>query len=316
MENDKYFYYKKSRMSQLRSFCAVVQNNCVAVKAAEEINVEPATITKQLQSLEGDLDLVLFDRSEHKKLRLTKEGQLFYDEAVKHLNGINSLFDNFSGKLKEYNKMHLNIAIYETAAAYVLPKMIGEMLKIEEFKNIEILIYNLPKDEAIKKLINREVDLAFYITDLRDIIPPGIETLQSFKSSISLVFNKKHPLAKKEKITKKDIESYKFIERDMETENNYLAHSYFNIIPSNVKIAYATSEIITEVIRYTDNIAMIPEIYLKRNEAILNVDVAVRNIDHLFKDAFFNVMTLKNYRHKNSVLWLMEEFQKLSNKEI
>ena len=62
MSLDNYFYYKKDRLNQLRGFCTTVRCDCSQAKAARKLNVEPATINKQISSLERDLEVKLFDR--------------------------------------------------------------------------------------------------------------------------------------------------------------------------------------------------------------------------------------------------------------
>lgn len=305
------FYYKRSRLNQLKGFCSVVQNECCIAKAAAKTNVAADTISKQVRTLERDLKILLFERTKHHTLTLTPEGKLFYDKAIMHLNGMNSLFENFHKDLKEFNDKHLNIALYYTASAYIFPKILGEMIKLKEFKDLEITIYVISKEEAIKKLINKEIDLAFYIIDARDTIPVEIEAIQTLKNSVSIIFNKNHPLAKKETITKEDIEKYKFLKKDKETKVSYHIDSHFDTKPSNIKVVDASSEIITEIIKYTDEMSIVPEIFLNKSKILQDSNIIAKNIDFLFKDAFFNIMTLKNYSLKKPALWVIDKLKKL-----
>lgn len=306
------FYYKRSRLNQLKGFCSVVQNGCCIARAAEKTNVEADTISKQVRTLERDLKIPLMDRSKHHTLSLTPEGKLFYDKAIIHLNGMDSLFENFHKDVREFNNKNLNIALYDTAATYVFPKILGKMVKLEEFKDLNVTIYSIKKDEAIKKLVNKEIDMAFYIIDSRDIIPVELDIFKSLKNSVSLIFNKNHPLAKKETITRKDMESYNFLKKDMQSKSNNTIDSYFNAKFGNIKTIGASFEVVTEIIRYTNNIAIVPNILIDKHKSLLESDIIHKNIDYLLSDAFFHAMTLKNYSMKKPVLFILEELKKLA----
>ena len=166
MSSEKDFYYKKSRLNQLRGFCNVVQCDCSGVKAAEKTNIEPAAISKQISSLERDLGIKLFERARGHRMSLTKEGKLFYELAIKQMQGMDSLFESFNEHLKDFNDNHLNIALHYMAATYIFPNIIGNLLKQDRFKNIKIDILETNKAEALKKLENKEVDLIYFPFDI------------------------------------------------------------------------------------------------------------------------------------------------------
>ncbi|HSQ97633.1 MAG TPA: LysR family transcriptional regulator [Rickettsiales bacterium] len=309
MFKEKDFYYRKARLTQVRGFCAVVQSNCSITEASEKIHFEPCTLSKQISALERDLGIKLIDRTHLKKLNLTKEGQLFYKEAVQYMNGIDGLFKNFNEHLKEFNNNHLNIALHQMAITCILPKILEKMLKIDEFKNLEINIFSLSKDEAIKKLINKEIDLVFDSQNIRDKIPTQIEAIKSIQSRAFLVFSKFHPLAKKDKITIEDIEKYHFLNRD--TELKVLTN--YNIKTSNIIITgKLPSESIMEIIKHTNNLAIITNMCLSESNYLYDENIIVRDIENLLIDkAFFQIMTLKKNTITRPMMWVINELKKI-----
>ncbi|HSQ98217.1 MAG TPA: LysR family transcriptional regulator [Rickettsiales bacterium] len=311
MVKDKDFYYKKSRLNQLRGFCNVVQCGCSGVKAAARAHIEPTAISKQISALERDLGIKLFERARGHRLSLTKEGKMFYELAVKQMQGIDSLFNNFNTQIKEKNRNTLNLGLYYTAASYIFPKLIGKMLKVPKFKNLNVNILNISKDEAIQKLINKEIDLAFYPINVNDIIPTEIEIQKNIIYSHAIICSKDHPLAKIKNITKEDIEKYDFLIRDI--KSSFSIFEYINLKKANMDFKNATPEITIELVKYTKTITGIPEIIFDEENAKLNPNIVCKNINHLLPESYFYIMKLKNSLMKDSVKWLLKELRELKN---
>ena len=58
----KQFYYKKNRLQQLRGFCYAAQMGSM-LKCANKMGLTQGAITLQIQSLERDLGIKLFERN-------------------------------------------------------------------------------------------------------------------------------------------------------------------------------------------------------------------------------------------------------------
>lgn len=304
------FYYKRSRLNQLKGFCSVVQNDCCIAKASKKTNVAQDTISKQVRTLERDLKIKLFERTKHHTLIITQEGQLFYDKAIANLNAMNSLFENFHKDLKEFNNNHLRIAAHQMAITYILPKIIGKMLKLKEFKNLKITLYSVSKEEAIKKLINKEIDIGFYIFSSRNKIEPEIELIKNIQSYASIIINKDNKLANKEKIESKDIETLYFLNRETElnTFNN------FDINCGNLEIVgQIPQESLKEIAKYTDLAVSTPNLFLKMKDDITDKNIKIKNIEHILNHkAFFFIMLLKNSCLTKPALWFVDELKKIN----
>ena len=304
------FYYKKDRLNQLRGFCAVVQNGCSLIKASEKLGLEKPAISKQISALERDLGIELFDRSKHKTLVLTKDGKLFYELSIKELQGLDSIFETFNKTKKEINENTLNLGLYYTSATYIFPEIIGKMLKLPEFKNLKINIMNISRDEAVEKLINKEIDLAFYpiyLEENKKVVEIKYE--KSIKHSHGLVFLKNHPLAKLKNITKGDIEKYDFLIRDI--NHSFSISKYLNLKKSNFDFKNATIDMSVELVKNTNTITALPEIIFKKNYQNKFDDILYINIDNFLPNTFFYIMTLKNSILKKSVEYIISELKKL-----
>lgn len=313
---EKEFFSRKSRLTQLRSFCAVVQSDFSMTNAAEKLDIEISALSRHILQLEKDMGIRLLDRQNTRRLKFTKVGKLFYDEIIGYVNGIEGSFSNFNEHIKKYNDTHLNIAVQQSAAISIFPQILKKMLQLEEFKDLEINIFSIPKDEAINKLVDKELDLTFYVQYSKDLLPPvELKAIKSIQTHASLIFDKSHPLNKKYKITRQDIEEFAFIKRNIDNKTKIYttADNYFNAKLSNIKIfGVSSSEIAVEMVKNTNNIAIVPKMFLCKNIDVINGDIIARDMDDVFNDdAFFNIFVLKDKPLTKPVLWVVEELKKL-----
>jgi len=308
MVKEKDFYYKKSRLNQLRGFCNVVQCGCSGVKAAARAHIEPTAISKQISSLERDLGIRLFERARGHRLSLTKEGKLFYELAIKQMQGMDSLFESFNEHLKNFNDNHLNIALHYMAATYIFPNIIGNLLKQKGFKRIKIDITEMSKTEALKKLENKEVDLIFFPFDINDEILNKFNILKTIRHNHALIISKEHPLANKEVITMEDLSKYDFLVRGKKVS---FAIDNYNLKHSNIFLGDCSIDTSVELVISTNGITAIPEEMFTHGNLKYNPNIVCKNINHLFQAAYLHALTLKNSIPKDSVKFVLSELKKI-----
>ncbi len=203
------FYYKKNRLQQLKGFYHTAQCNSFS-KAAEKMGLTQSTITLQLQSLERDLGIKLLDRNA-KKVELTKEGKMFYSYAVPYIQGMDNLFENFKEDLKKFDSAIVDIAANHVSISYILPRYIKKFKDIHS--DVRFKIRNLAKEDAIKKLINDEVDMFLYPMP-QNGIPAECDFIPLAEYHPILLVKKNHPLATKKSITLADISPYELVRID------------------------------------------------------------------------------------------------------
>jgi DNA-binding transcriptional LysR family regulator len=304
LHNMDRFYYKKSRLNQLRGFCYTVQEQCSARKAAFRMNLEPATVTMQIRTLEEELGILLFIRTTNNRLKLTKEGQLFYEIAITQLQAIDGLFTTFHTKLKENNENNLQIAGHYIALTYILPRYIEILLKQKEFKDIKIKLCNIDRKEAFHRLQNKQVDFAFYPSIAQtDQIPIEIEKINLFNYKNVLMLNKKHPLSTKKEILKKDVEKYTYLLLD-----KYMFYDPSQVIQfkkSNITFENGNWNILAGFVEHNLGITGLSETFLE-NKNKTNKNIVYKNVDHLMPKMFFSMFLLKNSYIKNSINYLID----------
>src|SRR4249919_4367693 len=83
------FYYKGDRLKPLRAFCQAARLGSVS-RAAEALYLSQPAVSLQLQALERDLGLPLFERV-GRRLTLTREGTTLYELARPLIEGLDGL---------------------------------------------------------------------------------------------------------------------------------------------------------------------------------------------------------------------------------
>ena len=69
-------YYKQNRLKQLRAFCYTARSGSIS-QAAELLFLSQPSVTLQIQALERDMNIKLFERR-GPQIRLTPEGEALY----------------------------------------------------------------------------------------------------------------------------------------------------------------------------------------------------------------------------------------------
>ena len=83
------FYYKGSRLKQLRAFCMIVKLGTLS-RAAEALFLSQPSVSLQLRALERELGTPLIERR-RRRVAPTREGQALYELALPLVEGLDSL---------------------------------------------------------------------------------------------------------------------------------------------------------------------------------------------------------------------------------
>ena len=94
MTMEKQIYYKNNNLKQLRAFCQAVRSGSIT-KAAERLFLSQPSITLQIQALERELKVTLFERR-GPNLKLTPSGESLYAIASPLVDGMDALQQNFA----------------------------------------------------------------------------------------------------------------------------------------------------------------------------------------------------------------------------
>jgi len=197
-------YYKQNRLKQLRAFCMTAKTGSISL-AAEALFQSQPTVTLQIQALEREMNITVFERR-GPNISLTPEGVVLLQIAQPLVDGIEGLEENFHAHFGRLDHGEINIAAGESTILYIMPQFIKKFA--ETYPGIQIKLHNVTGRDGMAMLRADEADLA--IGSMLEV-PDDIIYRPSLSYSSTLIAPEDHPLSKKKKITLDNIAQYGLI---------------------------------------------------------------------------------------------------------
>ncbi|MCQ2012307.1 LysR family transcriptional regulator [Clostridium butyricum] len=142
-------------IEQIQYFLAVKKYNGFS-PAAHELCISQSSLSKQIKSLETELDTILFDRTS-RITKLTCAGEDFYVYALKFLDDYNKIIQGMK-KHSISKKTTLNIGTIAVISQYGLASVLASFKS--KYPNIDINIFEEENEAVLSMLKNSEIDLA------------------------------------------------------------------------------------------------------------------------------------------------------------
>ena len=169
------FYYKGSRLKQLRAFCMIVKLGTLS-RAAEALFLSQPSISLQLRALEDELGVALIERR-RRRVAPTREGQALYELALPLVDGLESLDRRFHARCEGLSGGELRIAAGASTGQYLLPAFVAAFR--ERHADVHLQLRTVVGSDGIAQLRADQVDLA--VGSLLDVPNDlGYEPLQTF----------------------------------------------------------------------------------------------------------------------------------------
>ena len=150
-------------ITQLQYVLAVAEHKNFTL-AAEKCFVTQPTLSMQIQKIEEELNILIFDRTK-KPIQLTAIGQKIVEQAKNIVNEAGKIKD-----IVEYQKGFIGgefrIGIIPTIMPTLLPMFLNNFIK--KYPKIKLIIEELNTNEIITRLKNGHLDAAIAATPLED----------------------------------------------------------------------------------------------------------------------------------------------------
>ncbi|MGB5784160.1 MAG: LysR family transcriptional regulator [Stenotrophomonas geniculata] len=198
------FSYKSDRLKPLRAFCQTVRLGSVS-RAAEALFVSQPAISLQLQALERELGVPLFERS-GRRLVPSREGQLLYEMAQPLVESLDGLEARFRDKVRGLDAGELNIAANSSTILYLLPKIV-ERFRLH-YPDVRLTLHNAISADGTDLLREDAADLA--IGSMTDV-PADLTYAPAYRFEQVLIAPHDHPLAKGGELELADIARYPLV---------------------------------------------------------------------------------------------------------
>jgi DNA-binding transcriptional LysR family regulator len=160
-------------------------------KTAEYLHYAQSNVTTQIQQLEEELNVRLFERI-GKSVTLTSAGLELIPYARKMLN----LSKDLKLKFSNQNSGRITIGASESNCIYRLPKIIKAFQS--EHPSVELYLHVLDTSDFTPLLADNTIDIAFTLDT--PISNTDINTALQIDENICAFSTPSHPLAKKQKV--------------------------------------------------------------------------------------------------------------------
>ena len=198
------FPYKSDRLKPLRAFCQTVRLGSVS-RAAEALFVSQPAISLQLQALERELGVGLFERS-GRRLAPTREGQLLYELAQPLVESVDGLETSFREKVRGLDAGELNIAANSSTILYLLPRIV-ELFRAQH-PDVRLTLHNAVSADGTDLLRSDAVDLA--VGSMLDV-PADLSYAPVYQFEPLLIAPPGHPLITRRSLKLEDLSPYGLI---------------------------------------------------------------------------------------------------------
>nr|YP_009495865.1 rubisco operon transcription regulator [Plagiogramma staurophorum]AWT38304.1 rubisco operon transcription regulator [Plagiogramma staurophorum] len=193
-------------LQQLRILKAIATEKNFT-KAAELISLSQPSLSKQIKTLEKNLNIVLVNR-ESNKISLTEHGEVFlqYSERILALceESCRALID-----LKNGDRGNLRVGASQTTGTYLMPQVLA--LFAQNYPQIELKVQVNSTRLIAKSVINRDIDIAVVGGEIPNGLKRNLKVEYFVEDELNLIIAKSHPYAKKKKIKKDDLYHLNFI---------------------------------------------------------------------------------------------------------
>ncbi|MCF7751274.1 LysR family transcriptional regulator [Bacillus subtilis subsp. subtilis] len=183
------FSYKSDRLKPLRAFCQTVRLGSVS-RAAEALFVSQPAISQQLQALERELGVDLFERS-GRRLVPSREGQLLFEMAQPLVESLDGLEASFRDKVKGLDAGELNIAANSSTILYLLPRIVERFR--QRHPDVRLTLHNAISADGTDLLRSDAADLA--VGSMTDV-PADLSYAPAYRFEQVLIAPPGHPLAR------------------------------------------------------------------------------------------------------------------------
>lgn len=168
------------------------------VAAAEKCFVTQPTLSMQIQKLEEELGIKLFDRNKH-PIAITAMGEAIVEQArivLSECEKIHELIQNQQNNVSGSFKL----AVIPTVAPYILPSLLEHYAEI--YPDVKLLVKEMETDQIITALRNNEIDAALLSTPLE---VNDIKEYPLFYEPLVAYFSDDEPALKKRLVSPDDI---------------------------------------------------------------------------------------------------------------
>lgn len=244
-------------IQQIKYFLALA-NELHFWNTATKMNITQSALTRQIQSLENELGLLLFERNK-RNVKLTPAGKFLKDKWEVQLSEIEYIHQ-FAKQIHLGESGTIKIAHPDSISASIMPDILANITI--EYPKLQIELVQIVYENQQEFLRNFKIDLAI-TRDINTI--PGIKSKKIYTDHLALVIPENHPYQTFEDLTKETLEQQKFILPTIDEGSSYghiirKLFNSFDFVPEVYLYSEFGSTIIA-LVRKGLGIAVLPDSY-------------------------------------------------------
>lgn len=264
------------KLQQLRCVYQIVQNDFNISKAAESLHTSQPGVSKQIQLLEGEVGIKIFQRNGKRLTGLSEAGNDLYRSISEIIREVGNI-KNISNEYEKDDTGTFTIATTHTQARYKLPKVVEAFVK--KYPKINLNIHQGNPSQVTEQVLKGDADVGIATESIGQ--NENILSIPCYSWNRVLVFPKNHSFMKIKDITLKDIASFPMITYDYAFTGSTTVSKVFqeaNINP-NIMLTAIDADVIKTYVELGLGVGLIAEMaYDKSKDSFLES----RDVSHLF----------------------------------
>ncbi|WP_195988954.1 LysR family transcriptional regulator [Clostridium sp. D53t1_180928_C8] len=255
-------------------------------QAAEELSITQPSLSHAMATLEKDLGTYLFEK-QGRNIKLTKYGKIYFEYVDRALSEL----EKGEKKIRELTSVStgtIELGYIYTLGPKFIPHLIKDFTSLDNNKNIKFIFGQGTTKSLIEGLKEEKFDMIFCSKVENE---PDIDFIPIANEELVVIVSNDHPLAKKESIDLKEIDSYPFIGFSEKSGIRSIIEELFkkvDIVPNTI-CEVEEDNAVAGLVEINYGIAVLPRI-----SSLKYYNVKVLPITNPKHERFIYLATLKN----------------------
>lgn len=199
-------------LDQLRILKAIIKEGSFR-RAADSLYVSQPAVSLQIQNLERQLNMPLFERN-NKRAKLTEQGNLL----LRYGNRILALCEETCRALEDVQNLQegtLVIGASQTTGTYLMPRLIGLFRQRYPQVNVQLQVHSTRLISW--SVANGQIDLAVIGGEVPNELKDVLQVTSYAEDELALILPTSHTFSKLSDIQKEDLYRLRFIALDTQS---------------------------------------------------------------------------------------------------
>lgn len=262
-------YHKRGRLRQLRAFCRVVQTGSIA-RAADSLDLAPASVSSHLRELEHELDTYLFERSS-RGLTLNSAGERLYNLAEPVARDMDRVSGSFVRELGDVLLRRIHFGASQAAIAHLVPAYLQRFQAL--YPDMRVRVHTCLVSEGVERMLEGELDFVLGPKQPSLRTHPSIVYHHVANYDIVLITAPDHPLAGRKSVAPAEIAACPLIapKQDLYTESTRQVVAQRFGFDAGATIEVSRWGVIKRYVEQGLGVSLVPSLCLSEKDALATI---------------------------------------------